>query len=61
MWQVSAIGAETNSEYVYQVDAPDDAREMNVVRSAYRQHGELKLDNVVTEFLRPGGVARHIG
>lgn len=53
MWKVTAIGQDTGKEYVYRVDGPWDAGEMDVKLEAYRAHGMLKAHLTVTEYLSP--------
>lgn len=55
MWIVKAKGCSTGKTYIYEVSAPWNAREVDVIEAAYRQHGNLKAQNMVPEFLAPSG------
>ncbi len=57
MWKVTGTGNQTGTEYVYTVDAPADAREIDVVISAAREHGMNIQRGTVNETLRPDMIA----
>lgn len=60
MWRVMATGSNTDTTYVYRVDAPAGASEMDVIMSAFRQHGQLKRDGSMPEWLLPGATVERI-
>lgn len=53
MWKVLAYGEDTGSLYIYAVDAPEDAKEIDVVCYAYAKHGQSHSLGDVTELLGP--------
>lgn len=53
MWVVEAIGEDSDGTYTYLVDAPEDASPMSVACCAYAQHGQLKAQDLVAEWLGP--------
>jgi len=59
MWRVTATGRDTGATYIYEVDGPADAPEMDIIMSAFRLHGQHKRDGQVTELLLPGATATH--
>lgn len=56
MWRVEAIGRLSGKEYLYEVEAPPTADPARVFNSACLQHGKLRREGEVDEFLdvRPG-------
>ena len=53
MWVVEAVGEDGAGTYTYLVDAPEDAEPRDVACCAYSQHGQLKTDGMVSEWLGP--------
>lgn len=51
MWKVIAYGEDTGSLYIYAVDAPETAREVDVACYAYARHGQSRARGDVCEFL----------
>jgi hypothetical protein len=54
MWKVIAYGEDTGSLYIYAVEAPEDAEEVDVACFAYARHGQSKVRGDVLEYLDPG-------
>lgn len=52
-WKVLAYGADSGSLYIYAVDAPETANEIDVACYAYAKHGISHRDGDVSELLGP--------
>lgn len=53
MWKVLAYGSVTGSLFIYAVDAPEDALEVDVACYAYARHGMAVRDGELDEYLGP--------
>jgi hypothetical protein len=60
MWRVTGTGIRTGAEFVYRVDAPADAAQMDVVMSACREHGRNIQNGTADETLNPARISAEI-
>lgn len=51
MWTVTGTALRSTTEFTYSVEAPADAREMDVITSACQQHGMLFRAGTVSDVM----------